>query len=158
MPLLRALAMLAASAAIASCTLNYDVRATFVNGRLAFMIEDDTAERPQCPDSFAVEDEDGTTMWEFSMPRVSGPQPRCQVVSPLIYGKAPAGASTIVPARPLVSGHLYLIEGWGDGSLSGAFRYRSRWVREVGNLSYQEAERVRVRRSVRAARTEADAP
>jgi hypothetical protein len=72
-----------------------------------------------CIHSLAVR-QAGQTIWEIRDAR-PGWQGMCGKDFPLVYGRAPDGFETVVPARPLEPGASYTIHGGGYAGLYGAF-------------------------------------
>ena len=101
-----------------SCSFEIAVKAVFIDGRLAFVADGEPASL--CLSHFAVAGEAGEVAWEVD--GLPGPEgERCDPGFPLFYGRLPAGAKEIVPARPLVPRNLYVIEGRGGDLYVGAF-------------------------------------
>ena len=82
-----------------------------------------------CPKYFSVQSQSGETVWRI--------EPNHQIAEcklfPVAYGIAPEDWGSVVSAKPLKSGELYLLKGQGGDSYHGAFRYRERRAVSVEN-------------------------
>ena len=126
------LGTLAAAGILSSCSADYPVNAVFLEGRLAFVgAEKDWffGETGFCPRYFSVRDESGKTVWRIEN---ATDNVKCNIF-PLFYGVVPEDWRPAVPAEPLKSGHLYIVNGAGGDQYHGAFRYRERRILGVTN-------------------------
>lgn len=130
-------AVIAGSALLAACSYKYSVEAIFIDGELAFVNENTS---PYCLISFKFSNSMGAAMWEFDAEDGNRNAIKCSPQFPLSYGRAPKGAVTIIPARPLRSGELYTISGSDGTTLEGSFRYQIRRVTTIENLDMQRAD------------------
>ena len=107
--MIRALAASAAFLLLGSCQgPDIVVEAAFVGNRLAFVAADpgETGDG-SCWNGALVVDDRLEPVWQTDSPADG----TCRWVLPLIYGRAPPGDSTLVAARRLEPGRLYLFLG-----------------------------------------------
>ncbi len=124
--------VLAAAVILSSCSADYPVNAVFLKGRLAFIGAGKGwffGETGFCPSYFSVRDESGKTVWRIEN---ATDNIKCEIF-PIFYGVAPENWQSVVPAEPLKSGHLYIVNGAGGDQYHGAFRYRERRMLGVDN-------------------------
>lgn len=117
---------------LAGCSADYPLKAFFKDSKLYF----DGAERDWffgrtgfCPEYFSVQSQSGETVWRIE----TDLYPSDCTLFPVAYGIAPKGWETVVPAKPLKSGELYVLKGEGGDRYHGAFRYREGKVISVEN-------------------------
>jgi hypothetical protein len=113
--------LLLAVAPLASCQYSFRVKAVR-EGDLYVLRADggDGHFSPEaCIGSLAVK-EAGRTIWQIENSR-NGWDGNCGVDFPIVYGRAPEGFETLVPAEPLRPGAAYTISGGGVARLYGAF-------------------------------------
>ncbi len=152
--------ILACAFALAGCAKKFEVSAVFISGKLAFVGDDDKETfAPWCLNNFSISDENGEKMWEIDAHEAYRSARRCGPNLPIIYGEGPKGAKTVVPARALVPGRTYIIDGYGGGIYEGVFQYTVQRVSKVKNMDTDqpqvraiinhmfEADRRKIRRS-----------
>jgi hypothetical protein len=117
---------------LSGCSADYPLKASFRDGKLYF----DGAEKDWffgrtgfCPRYFSVQSETGETVWRIE----TGLYPSECKLFPVAYGQTPKGWETVVPAKALKSGGLYILNGQGGDAYHGAFRYRERRQLSVEN-------------------------
>jgi hypothetical protein len=117
--------------ATSSCSVTHILLAVVRDGAVHLVAKDEKVARsPICLYDLQLIDENQTTMWSIATPRTEGGAAACVTQNfPLIYGRAPSGTDTLVEARPLEDGRLYVIRAWmhSEGKLGprggGAFHY-----------------------------------
>lgn len=117
--------------ATTSCSVTHILLAVVRDGAVHLVARDEKVARsPICLYDLELIDEDRTIMWSIATPRTQGAAAACVTQSfPIEYGRAPSGTDTLVPARPLEDGKLYVVRAWmqAEGKLGpswgGAFRY-----------------------------------
>lgn len=135
--------------ATSSCSVIRIVEALVVDGALTFVAANPkTAELPYCLMDFELIDEDRTVMWEIRSSERIAEGGTCVSDLPLVYGRAPAGAETLVAPKPLVGGRNYVIQGWKGGQLGGAFHYRAD-PPAARNIKYGSREANRLMKRIR---------
>jgi hypothetical protein len=107
---------------LASCSYVVPLRAVFIDGRLGFVPAPGADLIGDCLFRVTISNAAGETMWEIDRP-LAPPRP-CPQWLPLLYGQAPAGMETLVAARPLRAGGVYILYGNSDATLTAAFRLR----------------------------------
>jgi hypothetical protein len=117
---------------LVGCSADYPLKALFKDGKLYF----DGAKKDWffgytgfCPRYFSVRAQSGETVWRIETDLSPS---ECQLF-PVAYGIAPKGWRHVVPAKPLKSNQLYVLNGRGGDTYHGAFRYRERRVFSVEN-------------------------
>lgn len=117
---------------LGACSADYPLKAFFKDGKLYF----DGAKKDWffgrtgfCPSYFSVRAQSGETVWRIE----TDLSPSDCELFPVAYGIAPKGWEAVVPAKPLKSGQLYVVNGEGGDAYHGAFRYRERRVLSVEN-------------------------
>lgn len=115
-----------ACAALASCGYNLPMRATFIDGGLAFVIASDASVQPGCLHQVIVSAASGESVWEAE----GMPARPCPAWTPLRYGLTPPGLALRVAPVRLRSGTLYVLSGYDGDTLHAAFRLH----REGGRL------------------------
>lgn len=117
--MLRCLAPLLLAPLLASCQPpEFAVRAAFFGNALAFVAADPgESEAVGCWREGIVVDDGLRPVWGFRSPGTG----ECRRLFPLLYGRAPEGAETSVPASRLEPGRLYLFVGDATAGVSGAF-------------------------------------
>ena len=134
---LRRTLVLALAGGMSGCTLAYDLRATVVDGRLAFRPEsgDECASgiavydveklrQVSAPGTLSIQD---ATMWSARIAHSRG----CSNRFPIVYGEAWPEANS-GEARPLTVGVIYKVDADGDRFGSGCFRIEA--DRRIRNL------------------------
>lgn len=120
---------------LGSCSKIFEVDAIFINGKLAFVGDDNEKTfSPWCLNNFTVSDQDGEKMWEIDTCETFRNAKECGPNLPIFYGEGPKGAKIIVPAKPLIPGRIYVIDGLGGGLYEGVFQYIVQRVTKVENL------------------------
>lgn len=130
-------------AAVAGCSSVYDIRATVIDGTLAFVADTNFFGNPDCVRSITVEAVDGPLA-------ASGPgddmravqrgvywqqifaSPSCENPFPVLYGVKlsgppfvfPDGETRSVQAKPLVRGVTYEVSAESSGSAYGGGKFR----------------------------------
>ncbi|HLL31511.1 MAG TPA: hypothetical protein VK403_10985 [Allosphingosinicella sp.] len=120
-PLLIALAFLP----LAGCQYSFQVKAVREGDAYVLRAKggDGHFSPKACVRSLAVK-EAGRTIWQIENPR-NGWEGDCRQDFPVVYGRAPEGFATVVPAEPLRPGVAYTINGSGVAGLYGAFSVRA---------------------------------
>ncbi len=72
-------------------------------------------------------------MWEIDAYEAYGSASRCGPNLPIFYGQGPKGAETVVPAKRLVSGRTYVIDGSAGPLYEGRFTYSVQRIAKVVN-------------------------
>ncbi|HST35871.1 MAG TPA: hypothetical protein VLK25_04485 [Allosphingosinicella sp.] len=141
---------------LASCSFDYHLWGGFVDGRLALMPEK-RAPPGACPD-IAISDAAGRAVWSFRPSAAMLARPNgCRNWLPLRYGRAPAGSETIVRARTLRTGTVYVLEGYAGDLMQAAFRFHRRGNRiAVENLDLGSDEVIAARTAARQRRDRED--
>jgi hypothetical protein len=137
--------------ATASCSVTHILLAVVRDGTILFVARNDKAGRaPICLYDLELIDENRTTMWSIAAPRTEAGGATCVTQSfPLVYGRAPAGTDTLMAARSLEEGRLYVIRAWIRSeaqlgpSWGGAFRYAAD-PPAARNIEYGSREHVRL--------------
>lgn len=126
-----------ACAALASCSYDLPMRATFIDGVLAFVVAPDAPVQPGCLYEIVVSRASGESVWEAE----GMPARPCPAWTPLRYGLTPHGfALRAVPVR-LRPDTLYLLSGSAGGTLHAAFRLHREGGRlRVENLPWTSPE------------------
>lgn len=137
--------------ATSSCSVIHILLAVVRDGNVHLVARDEKIARsPICLYDLELIDENRTMMWSIATPRTEGGAAACVTQSfPLVYGRAPAGTDTLVAAKPLEDGKLYVIRAWIHSerklgpSWGGAFRYGAD-PPAARNIEYGSREHVRL--------------
>jgi hypothetical protein len=115
---MRSLLLLLLAALLASCQPpEVRVHAAFIGQALAFVSAEGGDGGNSCWKDAAVVDDTLRPAWRFT----AEGNGECRALLPLFYGRAPDGAESPAPARPLEPGRLYILVGDATASVSGAF-------------------------------------
>ncbi len=78
-------ALLPACIALGSCSYSYDVAATVIDGRIAFVVAPSSSHEPNCLRQIEVTADDGSYMWDEAV------DDACENEFPIMYGQKLAG-------------------------------------------------------------------
>jgi hypothetical protein len=137
--------------ATSSCSVIHIVLAVVRDGNVHLVARDEKVARsPICLYDLQLIDENRTMMWSIATPRTEAGAAACVTQSfPIAYGRAPSGTDTLVAAKPLEDGKLYVIRAWMQSerklgpSWGGAFRY-SADPPAARNIEYGSREHARL--------------
>lgn len=117
--MLRRLAPLLLAPLLGSCQpRDLAVRAVFIGNALAFVAADPGHSGSSfCWREATVVDDSLRPVWRFTGPRTG----QCGGLFPIVYGRAPEGSTTAIPASRLETGRLYLFIGDATAEVGGAF-------------------------------------